>query len=256
VTTTAPHPPARICITRDIDRAGWNACVVLEPAPLTDPTALVRAAARLDTFDWLVCASPRAVRALREHRGTARWPGRLRTAAVGAATARALTEAGAVTPPVTGAGDGAAALWTGLAGAADWARQRVLVLTTPGGLTVLTEHLLAAGAEVTVADAYVMRPRAADAIRRDWHTAQPDALVVTSPRAASALVEAIGAATLTSRRDWAATDAGAVRVIAIGHTTSARLHELGIAHEVAPHADFDRLAPWLEARLATTGASR
>lgn len=243
VTTRATDRPTRLCITRDVDRAGWSACVVVEPGPLADPAALALAAARLDTYDWLVCASPRAVTALHERRGTAEWPAALHAAAVGAATARALREAGAVTPPVTGSGDGAASLWTRLAEAAHWPGQRVLVLTTPGGLTVLAHQLTAAGAHVDVVEAYAMQPRVAGAIRADWAVASPDAVVVTSPRSATVLVDAIGPAALTRPR-----------VVAIGHTTSARLHELGIAHEVAPHADFDRLAPWLEARLAATEA--
>uniref|UniRef100_UPI0025C2FA8A uroporphyrinogen-III synthase n=1 Tax=Luteitalea sp. TaxID=2004800 RepID=UPI0025C2FA8A len=150
----------------------------------------------------------------------------------------ALHEAGAAAPPVTGSGDGAASLWTRLVDATHWPEQRVLVLTTPGGLTVLADQLATAGARVEVVEAYAMRPRAAADIRHDWAIAPPDAVVVTSPRSADVLVGAIGAAALDS--PW---------VVAIGDTTSERLRGLAIPHDVAPTADLDRLAPWLESRL-------
>lgn len=245
VTTTNATRPARICITRHTDRAGWFGCVVLESHPPADPSALKEAAARLDDFNWLVCASPRAVSALRERRGSAAWPVHLRTAAVGAATARALHEAGVAAPPVTGPGDGAASLWTRLADATYWPDQRVLVLTTPGGLTVLADHLTRAGACVEVVEAYALRPRAAVDIRHDWAAADPVAVVVTSPRSAGVLVDAIGVPALAS--PW---------VVAIGDTTSERLRGLAIPHDVAPTADLARLAPWLESRLRATKATR
>jgi uroporphyrinogen-III synthase len=236
--------PVRICITRAIDRAGWHGCVVLESRPPVDPTALIEAAARLDVYDWLVCASPRAVIALHQRRGPAAWPLHLRTAAVGTATARALHEAGVVTPPVTGPGDGAASLWTRLAHAAHWPGQRALVLTTPGGRTDLADHLTTAGARVEMVDAYAMRARAAADIRHDWAIANPGAVVITSPRSAVVLIDAIGAAALAS--PW---------VVAIGDTTSERLRGLAIPHDVAPIADLDRLAPWLESRLRAEEAT-
>jgi uroporphyrinogen-III synthase len=244
VTTTETTRPARICITRAIERAGWYGCVVLEPHPPANPAALDAAAARLAEYDWLVCASPRAVSALRERRGPAAWPGHLRTAAVGAATARALHEAGAAAPPLTGSGDGAASLWVRLLDAAHWPDERVLVLTTRGGLTVLADHLTTAGARVDVVEAYAMHPRGAADIRHDWAIAQPDAVVVTSPRSADVLVEAIGPIALV--RPY---------VVAIGDTTSKRLRGLAIAHDVAPTADLEHLAPWLESRLRATEAA-
>jgi uroporphyrinogen-III synthase len=244
VTTTEITRPARICITRSTNRAGWYGCVVLEPHPPADPTALKEAAAQLGAYDWLVCASPRAVSALHERRGPAAWPVHLRTAAVGTATARALHQAGVAAPPVTGPGDGAASLWTRLVDATHWPEQRVLVLTTPGGLTVLADHLTTAGARVEVIEAYAMRPRAAADIRHDWAIAHPDAVVVTSPRSAGVLVDAIGVSALAS--PW---------VVAIGDTTSERLRGLAIPHDVAPTADLDRLAPWLESRLHAAEAT-
>jgi uroporphyrinogen-III synthase len=244
VTTTETKRPTRICITRAIERAGWYGCVVLEPHPPADPAALEAAATHLGVYDWLVCASPRAVSALRGRRGPAAWPVHLRTAAVGAATARALHEAGVAAPPVTGPGDGAASLWTRLVDATHWPEKRVLVLTTPGGLTVLADHLTTAGARVEVIEAYAMRPRAAAEIRHDWAIAHPDAVVVTSPRSAGVLVDAIGVSALVS--PW---------VVAIGDTTSERLRGLAIPHDVAPTADLDRLAPWLESRLHAAEAT-
>ena len=109
---------------------------------------------------------------------------------------------------------------------------------------MLADNLTTAGARVEVVEAYAMRPRAAADIQHDWARARPDAVVVTSPHSADVLVGAIGSAALVSPR-----------VVAIGDTTSERLRGLAIAHDVAPTADLDRLAPWLESRLRATEAT-
>ena len=70
------HREWRVAVTRDEDHHGplsaalqhegfepvW--CVVMEQLPSEHPAALEIAAASLDTFDWVVCSSVRAVAAL------------------------------------------------------------------------------------------------------------------------------------------------------------------------------------------------
>ena len=200
--TTAPGsatpPPWRVAVTRDegtdgpltraleAERFAPVACPVLVEAPPADAAALAGAAARLDDYDWIVCASARAVRALAAARAHP-WPPQVRTAAVGARTAAALRRHGA-SPPLVGDDAGADALWTQLRTADAWPGRRVLVATTPGGRRTLIEALTTAGAEVDAVETYRMEARPAAAIAADWAAAAPEAAVVASPRVAEALV--------------------------------------------------------------------
>lgn len=240
----------RVAVTRDDERgaalasalstAGLLAvpCPVLVEAPPDDPAALAAAARALDSVDWVVCASVRAVRALRDAAGGV-LPPALRTAAVGPATARAIAAAGTRVPPVLGATDGAEGLWEALACAAQWRGTRVLVLTTPGGRSDLTERLRAAGAVVSAVDAYRMVPRPRGDILDDWLRGAPDAVVVASARAATTLCDAIGADRLR-----------AVAVAAIGATSAAALDRLGVPCTQPARASFDAVARLLAARQA------
>lgn len=245
-----PLPSWRVAVTRDegpdgpLTRALVRAdltpvrCPVLVEAPPADPAALAAAAAQLADYAWVVFASARGVRALVHARPATDsprergWPTGIRTAAVGAATAQALTEAGVVYPPVVGDGDGAEALWRALAPLADWTATRVLVVTTSGGRAELIDALRAAGARVDAVEAYRMAPRPAAAIAADWATSAPDAAVVASPRVADRLAEAVGAATL----------ARLSAVVAIGRTTARALDALGVRSVTPPRADFTLVA--------------
>jgi uroporphyrinogen-III synthase len=240
----------RVAVTRAEDESGPLgsalrarglipvSCPLLVEALLDDLTPLRDAAARLDSYDWIVVASTRAVDALSAQRHGP-WPHGLRSAAVGLTTARALSALGATPPPIVSDTAGAAALWNTLASLDAWSARRVLALTTPGGRTTLIDALRAAGAEVDAIDAYCMAARPPARIRDDWRRAEPDAAVLSSPRSASALVAAIGRDTL----------AGLHAVVAIGQTTADRLAELGVACLVAPEASFDAAADTIVRRL-------
>jgi len=248
---SATPPPWRVAVTRDEGRDGPLtqalkaeqfvpvACPVLVEVPPADADAVVDAAARLDDYAWIVCASARAVRALAAARGRS-WPRAVRTAAVGAGTAAALRRHGAA-PPLVADGDGAEALWTALRTADAWPGRRVLVATTPGGRRTLIEALTTAGADIDTVEAYRMEARPAVAIATDWAAAAPEAAIVASPRVAEALVAAVGATALTGLRG----------VVAIGETTARALTNAGVAHVVADQADFRATARALAAvRLA------
>lgn len=218
------------------------ACPVLIAGPPVDPGPLAGAAARLAEYDWVVCASVRAVAAIGQARDE-RWPARTRAAAVGTATAAALQSLGVPHPPLVADEAGAGALWTTLATQDRWPGRRVLVLTTPGGRSTLSEGLLAAGAQVDTVEAYRMEPRAAADIRRDWETADPDALAIGSPRAVTILIEAIGLEAVSRL----------AAAVAIGGTTAAALRKRGISPHCAADASFDSMADMV-ARLHETGA--
>jgi uroporphyrinogen-III synthase len=245
MTAPAPRaaPPWRVAVTRDeaadgpLSRALAGAafvpcpCPILIEAPPADPEALAQAAATLDRYDWIVCASVRSVRA-RAHARTRPWPAGVRTAAVGAQTARALQDAGAIPPPIAGDGDGADALWTRLRDADRWPGRRVLVPTTTGGRRLLAEALAAAGAQVDEVESYRMEVRPAAAIASDWRAAAPDAAVIASPRVATGLMEAVGAGALRDLR----------AIVAIGDTTAAALTAATVPAAVAGTADFSAAA--------------
>lgn len=206
------------------------ACPVLVEAPPADPACLTAAARSLDAVDWVVVSSGRAVAAVTRARGTA-WPAAVRTATVGTTTARAIVDAGVATPALVGDGDGAEPLWTVLEQAADWPSQRVLVLSTPGGRSLIADHLRARGAAVTEVEAYRMVARPDEAIARDFAAAAVAAVVLASARVAETLATAIGVDTL--RR---------LRVVSIGASTSAVLARLGVADETPPQASFEAIA--------------
>lgn len=219
------------------------ACPVLVEAPPRDGQALAQAATQLERYDWIVCASARAVPAVTRARGHA-WPAGARTAAVGAATARAIAQAGVVEPAVTAPGDGADALAAVLHEAAAWPGARVLVLTTDGGRRLLADRLCEWGARVDEVEAYRMAPREATAIAREWTAAAPDAVVIASPRVAATLVGAVGTEALTVLQC----------VVAIGATTAAALTHHGVPSVTAIAADFAAAAATLAA--ARAGARR
>lgn len=212
--------------------------VLVEVAP-KDPGPLLQAALRLGDYDWIVCASARSVRALCRAR-SAPWPRGVRTAAVGEATARALVEAGAM-EPVRPDGDGADPLWETLRTLASWRGLRVLVPTTSGGRRILIERLTEAGAEVDAVEAYLMVPRAAEVVAREWAAAAPDAVVIASPRVARRLGEVLGADALKRLR----------LVVAIGTTTAAALQQLGVRCVVASGAEFGAVTDALVEGFAT-----
>lgn len=212
-------------------------CAVLVEAPPHDPQPLVDASRHLETFTWVLASSVRGVTAVTRARGRS-WPSALQTAAVGAATARALTDAGVAGPVMLGDGDGAEPLWQTLAGLRSWRDVPVLILSTPGGRPTLADRLRDAGAAVTVVDAYRMEPRPAADIAGDWAAARPDAVVLASPRVAETLVAAVGIDALSP-----------CRVVAIGATTSQALATLGLAHETAARASFEAIAALLATPL-------
>lgn len=232
----------RVCVTRDEGRDGPLSsalaaaglqpvrCPVLVAAP-GDAEALTQAAARLHDYAWVIASSARAIPPLMAAR-TAPWPDGVRSAAVGPATARALVAAGATPPPIVGDGDGADALWRTLAPLTAWPGSRVLVLTAPGGRTVIADGLRAAGATVDEVEAYRMQPRAADAIRTDWQLAAPDAAVLASPRAVTTLAHAIGRPSLASL----------ACLVAIGETTAGAVRALDLPVLVPPAAAFAAVA--------------
>ncbi len=209
-------------------------CTVEEPP--ADEAALRAAAAKLETYDWVVCASARAVNALTTAR-QAPWPLGLRTAAVGHRTAAALVRAGADPPPVVAPGSGAEALWATLQNLDTWSDRRVLLPAVAAGRQDLVDGLRRAGADVHLVEAYRMVPRAPDAVKAEWLRLAPDAAVFGSPSAVETLLRAVGPDALRRLR----------AIVAVGPTTAAAIAAHGLDAVVAARADFSDAARCLEA---------
>jgi uroporphyrinogen-III synthase len=228
----------RVAVTRDdkgegsvsaaLERAGCVpiAVPVLIEGPAPDPRRLHDLAAHLERFDWIICASVRAVGAIARARGS-RWPSQPRTAAVGAVTAAAMRDAGSAEAIVADTFT-AGALLEKLDGLDSWRDRTVLITTVAGGRRDLIDGLRARGASVTEIEPYTMTARPAGDIRHDWNTAAPDAVILGSAETARRLVDAVGLAPL---RDLQA-------IVPIGPTTAAVLDGAGLRHALPDQATF------------------
>lgn len=158
----------RVVITRPPHKAGafadqlraLGAVPVLAPMiaiqPPPDAAPLDDALRQLDTFNWLVVTSANTVRHLwprLETLGVA-IPSRLKWAAVGPATAKALRKRG-VTPDIVPAEHVAEALFAALDDHANLNGAAVLLPQGNLARSVLADSLQAAGARVTTVIAYV-----------------------------------------------------------------------------------------------------
>ena len=231
-------PRWRVAVTRDdkgedsvaaaLQRAGFIAVVVpvLVEAPAPDAERLATVARQIESFDWIICASQRAVRAISDARGS-RWPSHPRTAAVGPVTAAAMRDAGA-SDPIVAERFTAKAVWEKLRPLDSWRGRRILVTTTAGGRRDVIDGLRSAGADVTELEAYAMHPRTRDDIQRDWRAAMPDAAIIGSAETARRLVDAIGIAALQDLES----------IVPIGPTTADVLAAMGISAEPPERATF------------------
>ena len=220
----------RILLTRPAGQADGLAAAVAalggEPlhlpvvriAPPGDWAALDAAIGQAATFDWIVFASVNGVRSfaarLREKGGDARLLGTARLAAIGAATATALGEAGLACDlvPATANSEGmvAALLPTLRAG-------RVLLIRADRGRDVMRRDLEQAGHEVVEVVAYATCPVASldfeDEARLD--AAPVDWVTITSGAIAEAAVSLFG----ERMREW--------RIASLSPVTSRVLAALG-----------------------------
>jgi uroporphyrinogen-III synthase len=203
----------------------------IEVAPPADEEPLRRAMAGLDRFDWVAVTSANAVEAM------ARWPrpeaGLPKFAAVGPATAQALMQAGF---PVDLAPERfvAEALVEALLPFARGAR--VLAPRAAVARDLLPDALTAAGAEMTVVEAYrtVVPAGSVEALRRLLGGDKKlDAITFTSGSTATNLAELVRAAGVTLP--------GGVVLASIGPVTSGTMRDAG-------------LNPTVEAAQATLGS--
>jgi uroporphyrinogen-III synthase len=234
-------------------------CPTIAIAPPENPGPLDAAIGRLAEFDWLVVTSANAVAALLE-----RMAGRdlgpealahLRLAAVGPATAEALTARGLVARLVPSEQTAAGLL----AEIGDARGRRVLLPQAHIARPTLAAGLRERGALVETVTAYRTVPGAGVATLVGLlRSGKLDALLFASPSAATYLLEGLDAAGL-ARGPSMALIAG-IPLVSIGPTTSAALRDAGlpVAAEARPHTAEGLVAAVLEllAPLAAVAPDR
>ena len=246
-----PHPLAgtRVLITRDAEKSAvWAervAALGMTPIILTCVLSLPRNPEEthrhlddaLRTAQWVLFTSARAVEVV-GRAGVALAPD-IRIAAVGNATADAVSELSVARPFVARGGTSLALgaelleLW------GDAVRgMQVLVVGVEGGREDAERVLVRAGALVTRVDVYRTIPAAPTRPRRDLAREGIDAVLLASPSAVTGLLNQA--------------DVGSASCYTIGPTTSAAVRAAGLV--VAGEAQNPNLEGLLEAMQCTIGA--
>lgn len=254
----SPLAGRRVVVTRPADQAAAlldalraeGAIPIAAPAiatlPPEDPDALRAAARALEHFDWVTCTSANGARALLAARDGASWPASTRIAAVGAATALVLREAGldVAFTPSSAVGE---ALARELPLAPD-----ARILWPRGDLAdpAFADRLRARGAQVdapiayrTVADVGLLG--LVDALR----DGRVDAITFTSPSTVRHVTEGLGAAGMALDRLQPRP-----LIACIGPVTAAAARECGLAVDAVatPHDDHGLLLALVQAFGART----
>ena len=222
---------ARVLVTRAAKQAGRLSealrargfepveVPLLEIAPPASFEPLDRALDELESFDWLLVTSVNTVEALvrrAEELGLDLAPPRI--AAVGSATAEAVRKAGwelALTPQKYVAESLVEALLDSVGG------KRILLARAAVARDVIPDALTAAGAEMTVVDAYRNRmPQGAAGHLRAVLEQGIDVATFTSSSSVEHLFEALRESELT----W---PLPGVKAVSIGPITSQKLRDLG-----------------------------
>jgi uroporphyrinogen-III synthase len=213
----------------------------IEIAPPGSYCAMDAALASIRSFDWLIFTSANAVesfvdraRVLKLH------PQAKRIAAIGSATAKAVTDAGMtvnLVPPQAVAESLAEALKPYAENAS------MLLVRAAAARDILPESLTEAGATVTIAEAYrnVIPTDSIDRLRslfRALRTRQPDAVTFTSASTARNLVALLDSSTIELPPG--------IVLASIGPITSHAMRELGLVPTVeAATATIDALVDCL-----------
>jgi uroporphyrinogen-III synthase len=221
VVVTRPRERAEeLCFLLEDEGADVLSLPLLELHPPEDARPLASAAEHVQRYHWVVFASPSAVEAFVEalrQAGTLDRMARVKVAAVGPRTARAVEGCGLTVSAEPQEGTGAA-LFTALRDVLG-PQDDVLLPAAEDGRRELEDGLRDLGVRVTRVTAYrsTPAPLAPEALAR--LTEAPVGVVLfASPRTAEAFVEGAGRDVL----------AGA-KVVAIGPTTATALTQLGLA---------------------------
>lgn len=172
---------------------------VLSIAPVEDPTPLLDAAIRLETYQLVVFVSPNAVHhalsIMLRHR---RWPTQVPAAGMGRSSEAALAEFGVVQviAPQTRFDSEALLEDERLADVRGW---KILICRGDGGRELLSEELTRRGAQVERLTCYRRGKPALDAapLLKLWHDHRLDAVTLTSTEGVRHFAEMVGRLGLT-----------------------------------------------------------
>jgi uroporphyrinogen-III synthase len=207
--TRAPLAGRSILVTRPRERAEHLAALIREAGgeavlfpsiaidQAADPQPLRALIDRLETLDLAIFVSPSAVEkaleAVAAQRRGEPWPARVRVAAIGAGTRRALERRGfaGVIAPRSGADSEALLTVPELAEVAGW---RIAILRGAHGRALLGEVLASRGAHVEYAECYARTRPAADAapLLARWNQGAIDAVTVSSSEGLGNLLQMLG----------------------------------------------------------------
>ena len=218
-----------------------------------DAAALEAAARRIAAGEaaWLVLTSARTVAALAPYLHVP-VPSALRVAVVGPATARAWAELAGATPDLVARGSATALLkepaLTGGPGAAPGTARRLLLPASALADPALGDGLRRAGWEVEQVAAYTTvtadTSELPQGLTRTWAAGGVDAAVLTAPSTTRAVLELLGSPSPVTR------------LVAIGATTAAAAHELGlpVAATASSPTPEGVLRAVIDASQASTGS--
>lgn len=196
ILVTRPHEQATgLC--QAIAAAGGEALAfpVLVIEPLADPRTATERLAHIDDYDWAIFVSANAVRYAQTtaENGIIPPPSTVRVAAIGAATAKALRDAGIsllLVPPGLSDSEALAAMVE----LQDVVGRRCLIVRGEGGREWLADTLRQRGALVEYAEVYRRAKPQIDAapLLARWRKGQIHAVVVTSGETLGNLAAMIG----------------------------------------------------------------
>ena len=253
-----PLTHRRILITRargqasalaeQVEALGATAILIptIEIAPPGSWCALDAALACIRSFDWLLFTSANAVEAYTHRARTLNLPPYARRiAAIGPATARAVQSAGLAAevdliPPQSVAESLATALLPHAAGAS------MLLVRAAAARDILPDTLAAAGAQITIAEAYrnVIPAESVAHLRTLFAENPPDAITFTSASTAQNLVALLEASRLVLPPG--------ITLASIGPITSDAMRTLGLTPAVeASDATIPALVAALTKALVT-----
>ncbi len=222
------RPPAQARVLMDgLAELGAQAvaCPTIRIEDPADPAPLRRAVDELDTYDWIVFTSANGVARVWESLGAASGstglPNGIRVAAIGPATAKALSDRGVETEVVPEEYV-AEAVADALLAFDEMAGRRILLPRAAGAREVLPSRLRAAGAEVDEIVAYESRAdgEGIATLRERLERREVDMVTFTAASTVRHYVEAAGA------------DLFEARVAVIGPITAEAARSLGVRVDV------------------------
>jgi uroporphyrinogen III methyltransferase / synthase len=245
-----PRPAAQIRVAADQIRQRGAEPVSLPLISIEDPEdgeAVLAAARRLATYDWVLLTSAngaeRLLLALEANQLDARAFGSAKIGVIGPKTAEPLRRLG-IQPDLIAEEHVAEGLLRNVLARGDL--RRVLVFRAAEARQLLPERLRAEGVEVDVVAAYRTRrlgSEQADQLAQALSNRGVDAILVTASSMATALVEALGPEAKARLSN--------VVVASIGPVTTATLGQLGVHVDVtAPVQTIPALLDALEAHFA------